>query len=114
MTNPLAYPLCCQTVTVYTATAGAVQRQVWDDCFYRYEDTLEDSELGKRLERKFLLIRPGQAQIRPGDRVYDGVGPENPDWDSFLPVNVPGLSQVAYVTAHKWQGQVCHIEAGRK
>lgn len=114
MANPLAYPLCRQTVTVYRLSDGQVQRQVWQDCFYRYEDALTEGELGPRLQRRFLLIRPGAADIRPGDRVFDGVGPEKPDWDSFLPVSVPGLSQAQYVIAHKWQDEVCHTEAGRK
>ena len=110
MANPLAYPLCRQTVTVYRPGL----RRVLEGCFYRYEDALTEGELGPRLERKFLLIRPGAADIRPGDRVYDGVGPENVDWERFIPVQEAGLSQVEYATPWRLDGEITHWEAGRK
>ena len=50
----------------------------------------------------------------PGDRIYDGVGPEQVVWESFLPVNVPGLSELAYATPWYWEGEYSHWEAGRE
>ena len=35
-------------------------------------------------------------------------------WATFLPVNVPGLSQVEYVKAWPEDGPLSHREAGRK
>ena len=65
--------------------------------------------------RKFLLIQPGESQlVQPGDRVMAGIGPETVDWATFLPANIPTLSQVAYATAWYWEGKHCHTEAGRK
>ena len=112
--TPMAYPLCCQQVSIYRNTGGVVSRQVLQGCYLNWQDCLSDGETGPRFQRKFLMIVPGAADVRPGDRVLEGAGPEEVVWDSFIPVNVPGLCQADYVTAHKWQGQVCHVEAGRK
>ena len=109
------YSLCCQTVTVYRMEKGQLQRRVLEGCHYEYEDHLVQDVPGGRLERRFLLIVPGTEQrVFLGDRIYDGIGPEGVDWCAFLPVNVPGLSQVAYVRPCWWGSEVCHIEAGRK
>lgn len=104
------YPLCDRTVTVYRREGSAVARRVLEGCFYRYEDVSRE----ERFVRKFLLIWPGAGDIRPGDRVFDGVGPEDVAWEEFLPVNVPGLSEVAYAAPRHFMGQLHHWEAGRK
>ena len=106
----LAYPLCDRTVTLYRQQDVQVIRQVLHGCFYRYEDVAEDD----RFVRKFLLIRPGAGELRPGDRVFDGIGPEEVVWAEFLPVNVPGLSQAEYAAPHYFDGNIAHWEAGRK
>ena len=103
-------PLCAQTVTLYRLQDGQVQRKVLQDCFYRYEDVLQED----RFLRKCLLIRPGAEGFRPGDRVVEGIGPEQVDWNTFIPVNVPGLSELAYATPWYWEGEYSHWEAGRK
>lgn len=111
MACPLDYSLCTQTVTVYRPG----QRLVVEGCYYAYEDHVQTDALGSRMERKFLLIMPGSCQrVFTGDRIYDGIGPEEVDWREFIPVNVPGLSQAAYVRPCWWGGTVCHVEAGRK
>ena len=104
------YPLCDRTVTVYRNENGQVNRRVLTGCFYRYEDVLTED----RFTRKFLLIRPGAEAFRPGDRIFEGIGPEQVDWERFLPVAVPGLSEAAYATPWHWQGEIAHWEAGRK
>ena len=115
MDCPLDYSLCDKTVTVYRMENGQLQRQVVDGCYYFWQAGEETDALGTRQVTRFLLIMPGQTQrVFPGDRIYDGVGPENVDWPAFLPVNVAGLSQVAYVRPTWWDGRVCHVEAGRK
>lgn len=109
--------LCRQTVTVYHRAGNEICRQVAENCHYTWQDVRADTREGTRLERKFLLILPGSGcPIFPGDRVLPGVGPEiTPDrWATFLPVNVPGLSQVEYVKAWPEDGPLSHREAGRK
>jgi len=103
------YPLCDQTVTVYRREKGKVSRRVLEDCFYKFTDTVEND----RFVRKFLLVLPGAEPLRPGDRVFDGIGPETVNWEEFLPVNVPGLSQAAYAEPYYFLGKVHHWEAGR-
>ena len=105
----LAYPLCDRTVTVYRRVGDTVARHVAQGCFYRYQDVWD----GEKFTRKFLLIQPGASDIRPGDRIFDGEGPETVSWEAFLPVNVPGLSQVAYAAPWHWEGKIAHWEAGR-
>ena len=103
-------PLCDKTVTVYRKVDGQVERTVLTGCFYRYEDVLGEA----RFTRKCLLIHPGATKFCPGDRIYDGVGPEQVVWESFLPVNVPGLSELAYATPWYWEGEYSHWEAGNE
>ena len=111
----LTYSLCNQTVTCYRQEKGQVRRQILENCFYRWEDVLVSGESGDRFVRKCLLIQPGDAQkVFPGDRVLPGIGPEVTDWENFLPVNQPGLSQIAYATPWYWEGKIAHTEAGRK
>ena len=105
--------LCRQTVTLYHEDGQDITRQVVEGCFYDYGDTVIRDVPGGRLERRFLLVIPGDVAVFPGDRVYDGVGPEKVDRDSFLPVCVPGLSIVQYVHRYRWGG-LDHTEAGRK
>ena len=57
---------------------------------------------------------PAGEDIEIGDRVYDGIGPETVVWEQFLPINTPGLSQVAYVMPCYFRGALHHMEAGRK
>lgn len=102
-----------RTVTVYHPGEDGTQRRVLEGCFYQYQSVRQESAEGGCEERAFLLLIPGLDPIAPGDRVFDGVGPEDVDWAAFLPVNVPGLSQAAYVTRYD-VGPLRHTEAGRK
>lgn len=109
--------LCRQTVTVYHPQGDEINRQVAENCHYTWQDVRTDGPEGTRMERKCLLILPGtDLRIFPGDRVLPGTGPEiTPDrWPTFLPVTVPGLSQVDYVKPWYVAGRLCHTEAGRK
>ena len=115
--NPIDYQFCDRTVTIYRKEQGEVKRLVVENCFYHHQLAQRDAGYGKRLDRLFLLVMPGDRQrVFPGDRIYDGVGPaaDAIDWGSFVPAAVEGLSQVAYVTPWHWDGKLCHIEAGRK
>lgn len=116
MGEPVAYPLCDRTVTVYRLQDGGVTRRVAEGCFYRWEDALSEDGQGVGFRRKFLLIQPGEKEIYPGDKIFDGVGPEvTADmWEEFSPAAVPGLSVAAYATPWYWAGRLCHTEAGWK
>lgn len=112
---PMDYGMCCQTVTVYRNTPEGVLRQEIPNCYLQWQDAVSFTQQGRRQERKFLLVQPGEEQlIFPCDRVYAGIGPMTVDWNTFVPALVPGLGEVAYATAYHWQGAFCHTEAGRK
>lgn len=111
----MRYPLCDQTVTLYRQEQGVARRFVVEGCFYRHQEEMTETDSGLRLERKCLLVVPGEKFLpRVGDRVFAGIGPEEVDWDSFLPVFVETLTELNYVAPQHWMGAVCHIEAGRK
>ena len=104
-------PLCTQTVSIYSNTPAGVSRRVVSGCFYHWQrqqtpEGLEDTTS--------LMVLPAGETVQIGDRVYDGIGPEQVVWETFLPVNTPGLSQINYVTPYYFQGQLHHVEAGRK
>ena len=104
-------PLCTQTVTIYSHSGLGITRQVVEGCFYRWQKTVDTDGLE---QTTFLLVLPGTVAINPGDRVCEGIGPEHVVWEYFLPVNTPGLAQVAYVTPCYFQNRLHHIEVGRK
>lgn len=114
MNCPLDYSLCCQTVTLYCRRGQEIARQVVDSACYSYRTRQVTDELGTRQETLFELILPGDWDLHPGDRVYDGIGPEIVDWRHFVPVSIPGLAQVQFVQPCFWDGAVCHTRAGRK
>ena len=113
--NPLDYTLCCQTVTVYRKTGDRILRQVLQGCYYCFRDRVVHDELGRRMQRNFLLIAPGKEQsVFAGDRILEGIGPEEVDWNRFIPSLVFGLSEAQYANLCTWEGIPCHTEAGRK
>ena len=117
MTLPTDYPFCTQTVTVYRKTENGIHRQEISNVFLQIQENTRFSQLGRQLERKFLLIQPGEHQlVFAGDRIYAGIGPEVTvrQWPSFLPEQVEGLVVAEYATAYYWQDRFCHTEAGRK
>lgn len=104
----MAFPmeLCDRVVTVYRPREGQVLRQV-TKAFYHYKDVWTED----RFVREFLLVLPEQLSLLPGDRVLDGIGPDRVDWERFLPVTVPGLSQVGTVIPWRFRGNFHHLEA---
>lgn len=105
------HPLCNQTVTLYTQTKEGLQRRVVRGCFYHYcRERLSDG----LSQTRFTLILPGEEPVQIGTRVLPGIGPEQVDFQTFLPVNTPGLGQVAYVEPYYLDGRLHHWEAGRK
>ena len=117
MTIPADYRSCSQRVTVYRKTSQGIERREIPNCFLQWQEEVSYDLQGRQQERKFLLIQPGTEQlVFAGDRVFDGTGPiiTPEEWNTFLPVLVPGLGEADYATAYCWQGDFCHTEAGRK
>lgn len=108
----MALPLCHQTVTVYRRVGEQITRQVISDCYYDWKVIQKTDLGGVRQETVFLLILPPDLTVEPGDRIYDGIGPEKVDWNTFLPNRVPGLSQAAWVKPCYAGASLHHTEAG--
>lgn len=104
-----------RTITLYRKEKSGIVRQVVDNCYLERKDVAETDLSGLRRERKFLLILPGDARIYPGDRVFEGIGPELglDQWGGFIPVSVPELMEVAFAKACYVGDEVSHMEAGR-
>lgn len=110
-------PLFDKTVTVYRLTDTGVERQELENCFFFWEDSLQEDEVGEHKDRKFQLIVPGpEQQVFTGCRVLPGIGPviDAQQWPAFIPAQVENLCEVAYACPHFFCGQLCHTEAGRK
>ena len=113
--NPLDYSLCNQTVTFYRKTGEEIIRQVAENCHLscKYRETTESH--GKSMEKKFLLIIPAGSFVpQPGDRIYDGIGPGEVDWQQFIPALVPEVYEISFVMPCCWDGRTVHWEAGHK
>lgn len=114
---PLDYSLCAQIVTVYRWQDGRVEKKVLNGCAFSIQQQRSVYPDGARQSTAFSLIVPGFVQqVFPGDRILEGVGPDiTPEqWDTFLPVCVPGLCQISFVRTCYWGQEICHIEAGHK
>lgn len=116
MVCPLDYSLCRDTLTVYRRSGTAVSRRVFTNGFLQIQDKRMENSHSPELERAFLLVLPGEADIAPGDRVLPGEGPvvDACSWGDFSPAKVPGLCQIQYVQPCYFMGRLCHTEAGRK
>ena len=112
--NPFDYSLCRDTVTLYRRSGNTVTRQVVEHCHLHTRQVLHTDAAGKSMEKTFLLIIPGQADLAPEDRVYRGIGPETVQWESFTPVRIPALYEISYVMPCYWNGAICHMQAGHK
>lgn len=112
--NPFDYSLCDQTVTVYRKEAETVSRWVAENACLSAKCAMPREIYGKSLEKTFQLIIPGDFPLRPGDRIYRGIGPEAPNWQSFIPALIPELYEVSFVRPCCWNGEVTHWEAGNR
>lgn len=97
-----------QTVTVYRADGT---RQVLESCQLCVKKGLHTDHLGTEKRDSFTLIVRGERDLRPGDRLLAGVGPQTVDWAAFLP-ELGACYRVDYVQPFFWQGKVSHMEAG--
>ena len=106
------YSLCDQTVTIYRKQNGMVTRQIVENCYLTTRCSSSTETYGKSRLKQFLLIIPGDVPVCCGDRIYDGIGPKEMDWQQFLPVTVPQVYEVGYAQPFFWHNQVAHWEAG--
>lgn len=113
------YSLCRQAVTVYRYGDGAVTRTVHPRAYLERRKSEAVDKAGGRESNGFLLVVPGSAQaVHVGDKVYEGEGPAVPAegvdawWRSFIPSKVDGLVVVGHVEVRRWDGGICHTEAG--
>ena len=108
--TPLDYSLCQQTVTVYGIRSGTLLRRVVENCHLAAESGIRETIHGKSRLNKFLLIIPGDYDLQPGDRVFDGIGPEEVNWQTFVPAFTQGLYEVGRVKKQLWDAEVTHVE----
>lgn len=108
--TPLNYSLCNQTVTLYGIREGNMLRQILENCHFAVEAGQKAENYGKSRLSKFLLIIPGDVDLQPGDRVYDGIGPEDVNWQTFVPAFTDGLYEIGRVKKQLWEGEVTHVE----
>ncbi len=106
---PLDYSLCTMTVTVYHREG--LTRQVMEGVHYEW--TREGAVSGPVSQgaRQFLLVVPGGADIRPGDKVVLGEGPEIESWARLNIGSDETLGVVASVKQRYFKGRLCHTEA---
>ena len=107
--------LCDKTVTLYRNQKGTVMRQVIQHAHLQCTYRQLAKNYGEEQEKTFLLVLPaGEGTLQPGDRIWNGVGPEVADWETFLPAAYPELMELSFVIPRYWNGTLSHWEAGHK
>ena len=97
-----------QTVTVYR---GDGKRLILDACQFCPKKSTEIDTFGTRQNDRFTLIVRGDQDLRPGDRVVPGIGPETVDFKNLLPEK-GHVYRIDFVQPFFWNGKVSHMEAG--
>ncbi len=106
---PLDYSLCTMTVTVYHRED--LTRHVIANAHYEFTDEAAVSGAVSSGDRHFLLVVPGEADIRVGDKVVLGEGPAITSWAALNAVDTPTLGVVRDRKPRYFRGQLCHTEA---
>lgn len=97
-----------QTVTVYRADGTRIQL---DNCQLCPKKSTEIDTLGAVQKNRFTLIVRGCHDLRPGDRVMPGIGPETVDFKNLLPEKAH-VYRIDFVQPFFWNGKVSHMEVG--
>ena len=109
------YSLCDRTVTLYRKVGDTVCRKVIANTYFSEKTSTPNEIYGKSKEKTFLLIIPGETfPVEPGDRIYDGIGPETIAWQAFVPAAVSELYEISYIKPCRWNGEITHWEAGNR
>ncbi len=116
---PVDYSLCNQTVTVYRASfennTFSCIKTVSKNAFMDFKKVQNTDKTGSKESNSFLLIIPGEADLKKNDKVLFGEGEDittREEWAKFIPANRMGLCVVDYVDPKYWQNEICHTEAG--
>ena len=112
--NPFDYSLCNQTVTLYRKEGEKVVRRVIPNTYVSGRIAVPAESFGKSRSKTFLLIIPGNLEVKTGDRIYAGTGPAQVDWQRFVPALEPALFEVGFVKPCFWEGRICHWEVGNR
>ena len=112
--NPLVYDLCKQTVTIYRKSGQEIVRKVAENCYFSCQSSCSTHDYGKSRDKQFLLIIPGNIPLGAGDRIFAGIGPNEVQWQNFLPCTVPEVFQVSFARPCFFDGELTHWEAGHK
>lgn len=94
-----------QTVTLYRVGGT---RTVMDHCSFFPQKSITTDHTGTALQKGFTLIVRGAQDIRVGDRIVEGIGP-----DAEFEELIPQLTDAYTVTTVKpffWNGKVSHME----
>ena len=97
-----------QTVTVY---GGDGKRLILDSCQLFPKKSSKIDTFGTVQNDRFTLIVRGCHDLRPGDRVVPGIGPEEVDFKNLLPEK-GNVYRIDFVQPFFWNGKVSHMEAG--
>ena len=108
------YSLCDETVTLYRKEGQRIVRRVVENARLIRQNAAIAENYGKSRLKKFLLIIPGDFPLQTGERVFAGIGPEDPDWKHFIPATVEELYEVSFVKPCYWDGELIHWEAGNR
>ena len=106
---PLDYSLCVMTVTVYHREG--LTRHVIRNAHYEYTDQRTVETGMEDDSRSFLLVVPGKCDLRCGDKVVLGEGPEVTHWSELNVPSVQSLGVIASVKPRYFRGRLCHVEA---
>lgn len=113
--------LFTQTVTVYRREENEVRRTVLQGVHWQRSRRSVPENGGTRTGVMLLLVIPAAAGVpgqdylaAPGDRVFDGEGPQLTfsDWPAFVPAADDRISVLEYVTPFTLRGRLHHVEAG--
>lgn len=113
---PLNYSRCNQTVTVYRANfegGFSCDKKVYKNAFLDFKKIHSVNKTGSKESHSFLLVIPGNADLKPKDKVLLGEGKDittREEWTEFIPSKQEGLVVVESVDYKFWQGEVCHVE----
>ena len=70
------------TMTIYREIDGKVERTIVRNCRFEPEMELTSNILGDGRQEKCFLAVPAGVELRPGDRVAAGEGPDLPSTDA--------------------------------
>jgi len=95
-----------QTVTLYRRERGGISRILYEKAHLQVQASLVTDPMGSYPEKRFLLILPQDADVRPGDRVVAGEGPADIPWD-----RLGDACPVRRVELCHLEGKPHHVEA---